>query len=153
MEIMQVQSGEFLISTDRDKLDVPLIHSFLCNDTYWAKGIPFSTVERSLQHSLCFGLYHEQRQIGFARVITDYTTFAYLADVFIIPAYRGQGLSKWLVKTILSHPELQGLRRWILATADAHGLYTRFGFTPLPHPERFMQIHYPDVYKQHIHNP
>lgn len=153
MEIMQVQSGEFLISTDRDKLDVPLIHSFLCNDTYWAKGIPFSTVERSLQHSLCFGLYHEQRQIGFARVITDYTTFAYLADVFIIPACRGQGLSKWLVKTILSHPELQGLRRWMLATADAHGLYTRFGFTPLPHPERFMQIHYPDVYKQHIHNP
>lgn len=149
MEIMQVQSGEFLISTDREKLDVPLIHSFLCNDTYWAKGIPFSTVERSLQHSLCFGLYHEQQQIGFARVITDYTTFAYLADVFIIPAYRGQGLSKWLVKTILSHPELQGLRRWILATADAHGLYTRFGFTPLPHPERFMQIHFPDVYKQH----
>ncbi|HEY0611770.1 MAG TPA: GNAT family N-acetyltransferase [Chitinophaga sp.] len=147
MEIMQVQSGEFSISTDRDKLDLDLIHSFLSN-TYWAKGIPRSTVERSLQHSLCFGLYHEQQQTGFARVITDYTTFAYLADVFIIPSYRGKGLSKWLIKTILEHPELQGLRRWLLATADAHGLYTQFGFTPLPHPERFMQIHYPDVYKQ-----
>jgi GNAT superfamily N-acetyltransferase len=149
MEIMQVQSGEFLISTDRDKLDVPLIHSFLCNDTYWAKGIPRSTVERSIRHSLCFGLYHQQQQAGFARVITDYTTFAYLADVFIVAAYRGQGLSKWLVSTILAHPELQGLRRWVLATADAHGLYKQFGFTPLPHPERFMQIHYPDAYKPH----
>jgi GNAT superfamily N-acetyltransferase len=147
MEIMQVQSGEFLISTDRDKLDLDLIHSFLSN-TYWAKGIPRSTVERSLRHSLCFGLYHEQQQAGFARVITDYTTFAYLADVFILPSYRGKGLSKWLIKTILEHPDLQGLRRWLLATADAHGLYTRFGFTPLPHPERFLQIHYPDVYKQ-----
>lgn len=149
MEIMQVQADEFVISTDRDRLDVPLIHSFLCNDSYWAKGIPRSTVERSLQHSLCFGIYRADQQTGFARVITDYTTFAYLADVFIVPAYRGRGLSKWLVKTILGHPELQGLRRWMLATTDAHGLYKQFGFVPLPHPERFLQLHYPDVYKQH----
>lgn len=149
MEIIQVQADEFVISTDRDRLDVPLIHSFLCNDSYWAKGIPRSTVERSLQHSLCFGIYRADQQTGFARVITDYTTFAYLADVFIVPAYRGRGLSKWLVKTILGHPELQGLRRWMLATTDAHGLYKQFGFVPLPHPERFLQLHYPDVYKQH----
>jgi len=143
MEIMEVQQGAYTISTDREKLDIDLIHHFLSNDSYWAKGIPLQKVQRSVQHSLCFGVYHQQQQVGFARVTTDYTTFAWIGDVFIVPAHRRQGLSKWLVQTMLAHPDLQGLRRWLLATADAHQLYAQYGFTPLPQPERFMQIHNP----------
>lgn len=130
---------DFTISTDKSRLDVPLIHQYLSESSYWAQNIPLVTVQRSIDHSLCFGVYDRDAQIGFARVITDQATFAYLADVFVLPDYRGQGVSKQLVETISQWPDLQGLRRWVLATLDAHALYEKFGFTPLSHPERFMQ--------------
>ena len=137
---------EYLISTDCALLDLPTIHGFL-TASYWAAGIPLDTVRRSIEHSLAFGLYHRDRQIGFARVITDHATFAYLADVFVLEAHRGQGLGHWLIETILAHPELQGLRRWTLATRDAHALYRSAGFTPLQAPERWMERHFPKVYR------
>lgn len=130
---------DFTISTDKSRLDIPLIHQYLSESSYWAQNIPLVTVQRSIDHSLCFGVYDQDAQIGFARVITDQATFAYLADVFVLPDYRGQGVSKQLVETISQWPDLQGLRRWVLATLDAHALYEKFGFTPLSHPERFMQ--------------
>lgn len=130
---------DFTISTDKSRLDVPLIHQYLSESSYWAQNIPLVTVQRSIDYSLCFGVYDQDAQIGFARVITDQATFAYLADVFVLPDYRGQGVSKQLVETISQWPDLQGLRRWVLATLDAHALYEKFGFTPLSHPERFMQ--------------
>ena len=105
-------------------------------------------VERSIDHSLSFGLYQGDSQVGFARVITDYATFAYIGDVFILEEFRGQGLSKWLMEIVVAHPQLQGLRRWLLGTKDAHGLYTKVGFTPMKSPERFMERHFPDVYQQ-----
>ncbi len=108
-------------------------------------------VERSIQHSLCFAAYLDGRQIGFARVVTDYATFAYVADVFVVPEHRGRGISKLLLRAILEHPELQGLRRFLLATHDAHGLYAQFGFQPLAHPEHFMTVHKPDVYRGENH--
>ena len=143
----EIIKDEFLVSTDNTKLDISVIHGFL-TDSYWAKGIPIEIVKKSIEHSLCFGVYCNNEQIGFARVITDYTTFGYLADVFIVEGFRGKGLSKWLMECILAHPELQGFRRWSLATRDAHGLYTRYGFTPLQQPERMMEIRNPDAYKQ-----
>ena len=133
------QRDEFSISTDRDRLDVPLIHNFLSNDSYWAKGRAIETVKRSIENSLDFGLYKGEQQIGFARVVTDYATFAWLADVFVLDEYRGRGLGKWLVEVILSHPELQKLRRWVLATKDAHEIYRQFGFSELRRPERWME--------------
>jgi GNAT superfamily N-acetyltransferase len=139
------QQDEFEISTDPRKIDLALVHNFLTN-CYWAKGVPVTTVERSIQNSLCFGIYDCGRQVGFARVISDRATFAYLADVFVIDAYRGKGLSKWLMACITGHPDLQGLRRWMLATANAHGLYDQFGFRSLKAPEKWMEIHDPDVY-------
>ena len=146
---------EYLISTDPAKLDLHLIHQFLSEHSYWARGIPRDVVARSIANSLCFGVYGGENatpipdwcQVGFARVATDRATFAYLADVFILPEHRGQGLSKRLMEAILAHPDLQGLRRWMLATADAHELYRRYGFTALSHPDRFMQRHNRDVYK------
>ena len=128
-------------------MDIDLIHSFL-NRTYWAEGISKETIRRSIEGSLCFGVYENDKQVGFARMITDRATFAYLADVFIIEEYRGRGLSKWLMEVIMSHPDLQRLRRMILATKDAHGLYEKFGFTPLINVERWMHILDPDVYKR-----
>jgi GNAT superfamily N-acetyltransferase len=122
-----------------------MVHQFL-TDSYWAIGIPLETVRRSIENSINFGLYHGQQQVGFARIISDLATFAYLADVFVLPAYRGRGLSQWLMECIVSHPDLQGLRRWMLATQDAHGLYARFGFTPIKSSEPWMEIHRPDVY-------
>ena len=133
------QRDGFTISTDQTKLDLDLIHRWLSEESYWAKGRSRELVARSLQNSLSFGLYQAGAQVGFARVVTDYATFAWLADVFIIPEYRGRGLSKWLVEVIISHPQLQGFRRWVLATRDAHDLYRRFGFEPLPQPERWME--------------
>lgn len=131
---------EYTISTDKSRLDIPLIHQFLSRQSYWAQNIPVDIVERSIVHSLCFGVYqHDTQQVGFARVITDQATFAYLADVFILPEHRGKGLSKLLVKTISEWPTMQGLRRWVLATRDAHTLYAQFGFEPLDKPEIFMQ--------------
>ena len=137
----------FTISTEKEKLDIDLIHSFL-NRTYWAEGISKEIIRRSIEGSLCFGVYENDKQVGFARMITDKATFAYLADVFIIEEYRGRGLSKWLMEVIMSHPDLQGLRRMILATKDAHGLYKQFGFTPLTNVDRWMHILDPDVYKR-----
>jgi len=137
--------GTFTVTCDPAKLDHAVIVEFLAS-SYWARGIPPATVEKALAHSLCFALLNGDRQIGLARVISDHATFAYLADVFVLPEYRGKGLSKWLVECIISHPELQGLRRWMLATLDAHGLYEKFGFTPLKRPEMFMERHNPHVY-------
>jgi GNAT superfamily N-acetyltransferase len=137
----------FLVSTDPSLLDLALIHGFLSGRSYWAGGIPLEVVRRSVEGSLCFGLYEEGRQVGFARVVTDRTTFAYLADVFIVEEYRGRGLSKWLLEGVLGHPALQGLRRFLLGTRDAHGLYQRFGFTPLADPDRFLEVFRPDVYR------
>ncbi len=142
--------GEFVVSTDPARLDLDLIHEFLKN-CYWAKGIPRATVQRSIEHSLCFGIYHEKSgtvaQVGFARVISDFATVAYLGDVFVLDAYRGRGLSKWMMECITTHPSLQGLRRWILLTRDAHGLYSQFGFTPVKSPERYMELHRADIYE------
>jgi len=136
---------DYLISTDRRKLDRKVIHQFL-EGSYWAKGIPPGIVDRCIENSLCFGLYEGNRQVGFARVISDLSTFAYLADVFVLESARGRGLGIWLIETIMGHPQLQGLRRWMLATADAHGLYRKFGFTALSRPERIMEIVDPDIY-------
>lgn len=138
---------DYCISTDKSRLDIRVIHSFL-NTSYWAAGIPLETIERSIAGSLCFGVYRASEQIGFARVISDLATFAYLADVFILEAYRGRGLSKWLLETILAHPDLQGLRRWLLATRDAHELYQKFGFEPFNKPDRWMEIHNPEIYSK-----
>ena len=138
MHNSEIQQGEFRISTDKAQLDVALIHRYLCYESYWARNIPRALVEKSISGSLCFGVYHHNQQVGFARVITDQATFAYLADVFILETYRGRGLSKWLMQTIMDEPGLQGLRRWLLATLDAHGLYAQFGFAPLDKPERIM---------------
>ena len=131
--------GEYLISTDQERFDVGVIHDYLANSSYWATGRSMETVRRSIENSLAFGLYKGERQVGFARVITDYATFAWLADVFVLEQFRGQGLGKWLVEVIISHPELQGFRRWVLATKDAHELYRPFGFAELSRPERWME--------------
>ena len=136
----------FTVTCDPAKLDRGLIAGFL-RSSYWAQGIPPETVERSLESSLCFALLDGDRQVGFARVISDYATIAYLADVFVVPEYRGRGLAKWLMECVVGHPNLQGLRRWMLGTRDAHGLYEQFGFTPLKKPETFMERHNPDVYR------
>ena len=138
--------GEYSISTDKGRLDVAVIHGFLTM-SYWAAGVPMDVVKRSIEHSLAFGVFKEDQQVGFARIITDYATFAYLGDVFILEPFRGRGLSKWLMEVIVGHPELQGLRRWMLLTRDAHGLYRQVGFTEPSHPERYMEMHFADVYK------
>jgi len=129
----------FTISTDKTLLDFEAIYKYLNQDSYWAKGIPAERLKRAIENSMCFGLYKQNVQAGFTRVVTDKATFAYLCDVFILPGYRGLGLSKWLMQTIVEHPELQGLRRWSLATADAHGLYSQFGFTEISRPDRWME--------------
>ena len=139
--------GDYVISTERSRLDLDVIHGFLTR-SYWSPGIPRETVERAIQHSLPFGLYLGAAQVGFARVITDFTSFGYLADVFILEAHRGKGLSKWMMQVLFSHPELQGFRRWMLATRDAHGLYRQVGFTSLAAPERFMEKSVPDIYRR-----
>lgn len=143
---VEERRGEFLLSTDRERLDLNVIHGFLAG-SYWAKGIPKELVARSIQNSLCFGAYKEAQQVGFARVISDLSTFAYIADVFVLESYRGHGLGKWIMEAIMRHPQLQGLRRWALATRDAHALYTQFGFTPLKNPGNFMELHDPHVYQ------
>lgn len=133
------QRGEYTISTDSKRLDISVIHDFISNQSYWAQGRTVETVKRALDNSLNFGLYKNDQQVGFARVVTDYATFAWIADVFVLPVERGRGLSKWLIEVILSHPELQGFRRWVLATKDAHSLYARFGFMALHRSERWME--------------
>ncbi len=141
------QIGEYRITTDPTAIDVSMVHGYLSR-SYWAEGIPREIVERSITNSLCFGVYHGSRQVGFARVITDRATFAYLGDVFIVEEYQKRGLGRWLMEVIMSHSELQGLRRWLLATRDAHGLYRQYGFVPLGAPERFMEIFEPGIYKK-----
>jgi GNAT superfamily N-acetyltransferase len=146
-----MSEDEYEISTDKARLDPAMIHDFLANRSYWAKDIPLAVVEKSIEHSLCFGVYHQGKQVGFARVITDYATTAYVGDVFILEAYRGRGLGKRLVKTIVDHPRLEGLRLWFLGTRDAHDLYRKYGFKKVaetPAMERLMAILNPDVYKR-----
>jgi GNAT superfamily N-acetyltransferase len=139
--------GEFVISTDRERLSLDVVHGFLTN-CYWAKGIPREVVARSIEHSLCFGIYEGRgAQVGFSRVVSDFATVAYLGDVFVLESHRGRGLSKWMMECIVQHPALQNLRRWILLTRDGHGLYSKFGFTPVQAPERYMERHSPDVYE------
>jgi GNAT superfamily N-acetyltransferase len=133
------------ISTDPARLDIDAIHAFL-TQSYWSPGIPRATVARAISHSLCFGAFCEGQQVGFARVVTDRTTFAYLCDVYVLDAHRGRGLAKQLMDRVVQHPDLQGLRRMMLATRDAHGLYARYGFKPLAAPGVMMEIHKPDVY-------
>ena len=131
----------FYVSTDKSLLDKSLVHDFLCNRSYWAKGRSRETVENSIDHSLCFGVFDtENKQVGFARVVSDYAVFAWLLDVFILENYRGQGLGKMLMDAIMSHKDLQGLKRWGLGTADAHGLYEQYGFKTLSRPERMMEL-------------
>lgn len=138
--VYEFQKDDFIISTDKSKLDIDVIHDYLSKDSYWAENVPRDIIERSILNCLSFGIYHHQKQIGFARVITDFATYGYLGDVFVLTTYRGQGLSKWLMDCIFNQiPELQGFRRWSLATADAHGLYQQFGFTALARPERMME--------------
>lgn len=150
---MEWRQGEYLISDDPARVDLDVVHGFL-HASYWAEGIPREVVKRSLEHSLNFSLWLEPRgagaaarQIGFARVITDRATFAYLGDVFVLEEFRGRGLSKWLMRVVVEHPALQGLRRWTLLTRDAHGLYEQVGFTRVASPERYMERWDPDVYR------
>ena len=147
MEIRETHRNGYTISTDKNKLDIDSIHKFLANETDWANGIPISTLKTSIENSLNFGLYRKNKQIGFARVISDYSTIAYLGDVFVLKEYRGKGLSNWLMKEIMEHPDLQGLRRWILLTDTAEWLYKKFGFKELSHPEYYMEKHNPNIYK------
>ncbi|HLK27613.1 MAG TPA: GNAT family N-acetyltransferase [Puia sp.] len=136
----------FIISDDKKLLDIEYIHDYLSNKSYWSKNIPIQIVKKSIEGSICFGVYEKQNQIGFARVVSDKATFAYLGDVFIDENYRAKGLSKWLMEVIINYPDLQGMRRWMLGTLDAHTLYEKFGFKPLEEPTRFMHRHNPDVY-------
>lgn len=138
--------NQYTISTDKNKLDINSIHKFLSTKAYWSIGIPRDTVKRAIDNSLCFGLYDGKKQIGFARVISDFATIAYLGDVYILEKYRGQGLSKWLMESIMAHADLQGLRRWILLTGDAHTLYKQFGWTEIADATKWMELHNPNVY-------
>jgi len=138
-------ASEIVITTDRSRLDLDVIHGFL-TASYWAKGVPRETVARSIEHSLCFGAFEDGRQVGFARVISDRATFAYICDVFALESARGHGVGKSLMAAIMSHPELQGLRRWTLFTRDAHGLYRQFGFGAPANPERLMEVVNRDLY-------
>lgn len=139
--------GDYEISTEPQRLDVGVIHDFLSKESYWAPGISRQLVQRAIHNSLCFGAYAGDEQVGFARVVTDKTTFALLADVFVVSAHRGKGLSKWMMQCVVGHQDLQGLRRFLLMTSDAHGLYRQFGFTEIGSPSRFMEIYRPDIYR------
>ena len=135
----------YAITSDKGHLDTAAIHAFLAQ-SYWSPGIPRAVVERAIANSLCFGVLFREEQIGFARVVTDSATFAYLADVYILPEHRGRGLGRRLMEHVIGHPDLQGLRRFLLATRDAHSLYAKFGFKPLARPERIMEVHNPNLY-------
>jgi GNAT superfamily N-acetyltransferase len=142
-----LQRGDYAITTDATCMDVTAIHAYLSR-SYWSPGIPLQLVQRAIDHSLCFGLLHRGEQVGFARVISDRASFAYLADVYVLEAHRGQGLSKWLIEVVRNHPDLQGLRRFLLSTRDAHSLYRQFGFKELTFPSRLMEVLDPDVYQR-----
>lgn len=144
--IHESKRGDYLVSTDPARLDVRAIHEYLTTEAYWCAGIPLETVLRALEHSLNFGLFDGDRQIGFTRVVTDRATFAWVCDVYVLAEYRGKGLALWMLRTMREHPQLQGLRRWVLATRDAHDLYRRIGFAELSNPERWMIVQDPDPY-------
>jgi len=146
MTHLSIKKDGFLISTDKSKLDIDAIHEFLSTKAYWCLNIPKEKVITAIENSLCFGVYHGDKQIGFARIITDYSTIAYLGDVYVLEAYRGKGISKWLMETVMGHPALQGLRRWILLTGDAHALYRKFGWTDISDPAKWMELHNKNVY-------
>ncbi|WP_293313079.1 GNAT family N-acetyltransferase [Pedobacter sp. UBA5917] len=143
---MEISENGFIFSDNKELLDIEAIHHYLSTESYWAKNIPFDTVKRSIENSLCFGIYKDQEQVGFARWVTDKATFAWLCDVYVKESYRGLSLSKKLMSFMIFHPDLQGLRRYQLATLDAHGLYEQFGFSVIEHPERQMGIAIPDIY-------
>ena len=143
---MEVRRGEFLISTDKSLLDIESVQRFLAEESYWARDRSLEQTITAIENSICFGLYTGDKQIGFARVVSDKATFAYIGDVYMIEEFRGQGLSKWLMEYIVNYPELQGLRRWVLATRDAHGLYRQFEFDELRFPERWMEKTAPNAY-------
>ena len=138
--------AELRISSDVADVDLDVVHGFLSRDAYWCRGITRDRVERAVRHSLCFSALLDGAQVGFARVVSDRATFGYLADVFVLPAHRGRGISQALMAAVLAHPELQGLRRFLLATSDAHGLYAKYDFTPIARPERFMERYRPDAH-------
>jgi GNAT superfamily N-acetyltransferase len=144
---MKQRKGEYEIDTDKRRLDLAAIHRFLSQEAYWAKDRTLEQTLTAIENSLCFGVYRGREQIGFARVITDKATFAYIGDVYILADHRGQGLSKWLMRTIIEQPDMQKLRRWLLATKDAHGLYEQYGFAVLVHPDRWMERTAPDAYQ------
>jgi GNAT superfamily N-acetyltransferase len=148
MAYSDITNGTFSLTADRARIDVDAVHAFLSR-CFWAEGISKELVAKSIQHSLCFGVFDGHAQVGFARVVTDYSTYAYLCDVYVLDAYRGRGLGKWMMEFVMGHPDLQGLRRFQLVTRDAHGLYTRFGFRPPDHPERQMEIFRPGLYSGH----
>jgi N-acetylglutamate synthase-like GNAT family acetyltransferase len=147
MEIIENRFDDFLITTDKAKLDLVAIHEFLSQNSGWSNNIPFERVKMSIENSLNFGLLHQDKQIGFARVISDFSTIAYLGDIYVLDSYRGQGLSKKLMDCVMAHPNLQGLRRWILLTNTADWLYEKYGFTKLPNPDWYMELYNPNVYK------
>lgn len=147
MQIVTVTKGDYVITTDKAKLNIEFIHHFLSTEAYWSKNIPLATVQRAIAHSLNFGVFHHDSQVGYARIISDFATVCYLGDVFIIPEHRGKGLSKWMMEQVMAHPDLRGLRRWILLTRDAHELYRQFGWESIAHPDRWMEIHDPSVYQ------
>lgn len=143
---MEWQHADFIISTDKSLLQIDVIQNFLSAESYWAKERSLEQTKVAIENSLCFGVYHDKKQIGFARVVTDFATFAYIGDVFILSEFRGKGLSKWLMQVMVDYPSLQGLRRWILATKDAHGLYEQYEFSNLRFPERWMEKTAPNAY-------
>lgn len=147
MELIEFSFGKYFITTDRKKMDIVAIHDFLSNHSSWSNNISFDKVKNSIDNSLNFGLFQHDKQIGFARVISDFSTIAYLGDIYILENYRGQGLSKKLMDTVMTHPKLQGLRRWILLTSTADWLYEKYGFNKLPKPEIYMELFNPEVYK------
>jgi ribosomal protein S18 acetylase RimI-like enzyme len=146
--LVEEHRGEYSVSTDASRMNLSVIHGYLTK-AYWSEGVPRHTIERAMRNSLCFGVFKGDRQIGFARVVTDYATYAYICDVFVLEAHRGRGLATWLLECISSHPDLQGLRRWGLTTRDAHPLYEKAGFERTRIPERYMDRVFPDIYKSH----
>lgn len=144
--LWEQRRGEYTVSSDPAQMDLDVIHGYLSR-AYWCEGIPREMVERAMRHSLCFGLFKIDQQIGFARVITDSTTYAYLCDVFVLESHQGEGLGMWLMQCVMQHPDLQGLRRWSLITRSAHELYRRVGFSQLAKPQNYMELHAPNIYK------
>jgi GNAT superfamily N-acetyltransferase len=140
--------GDYEVSTDPARIDLDLTHKFLSEEAYWSPGVPREVVERAVSNSINFGVYKGSAQVGFLRVVSDRATFAWIGDVFVLPEHRGHGVSKFLMECALGHPELQGLRRWLLATRDAHGLYAQYGFTELHDATKFMERWDPDIYKR-----